>query len=98
MGGDPELQIPGTDDVLKPGYKVKLGRFDTTVWTVGFGWYCVNGNRPCCGWYLTTNEGQTTKALQMSDLNDIYLIEVCYTSRTIPEPDTPFRYGRFSDS
>ena len=31
---------------------LKLGRFETTLWTVAYGWYTWGGNRPVCGWYL----------------------------------------------
>lgn len=78
MPTDVELNIPGTDDVLRPGYKVKLGRFKTEVWTVGFGWYSASGNRPCCGWYLTSEDSHVTKPLQSIDLVDIYVLQICY--------------------
>nr|DAJ50897.1 MAG TPA: hypothetical protein [Caudoviricetes sp.] len=79
-----ELRIPGTEDVLRPGYTVKLGRFDTTVWTVCFGWYSASGNRPCCGWHLTADEGKVTKPLQNTDLADIYVINLCYVTGDDP--------------
>ena len=84
MESDKELKIPGSDDVLRPGYQVKLGRFNTTVWTVGFGWYSASGNRPCCGWYLTTDEGKVTKPLHSADLTDIYVVEMCYVNGASP--------------
>ena len=78
MDESKELPIPGTEDVLRPGYQVKLGRFDTTLWTVGFGWYSASGNRPCCGWYLTADNGRVTKPIHDADLGDIYVINICY--------------------
>lgn len=84
MESDKELKIPGSDDVLRPGYQVKLGRFNTTVWTVGFGWYSASGNRPCCGWYLTTDNGKVTKPLQNTDLIDIYVIDIRYVGGEDP--------------
>ena len=87
---DIELKIPGTEEVLKPGYKVKLGRFTELVWTVGFGWYSYGGNRPICGWYLTTDWPTTmTKSLQYPDLTDIYIITVCADTSNEDTADIP---------
>lgn len=77
MESNKELIIPGTNQVIRPGYKIKLGRFDNTVWTVGFGWYSTGGNRPCCGWYLTSEYDRITKPLQITDLDDVYLVDMC---------------------
>lgn len=79
MENNKELRIPGTNQVLRPGYKIKLGRFENTVWIVGFGWYSNGGNRPCCGWYLTSEFDRITKPLQMTDLDDVYLVDMCHT-------------------
>lgn len=86
MESNRELIIPSTNQVIRPGYKVKLGRFDETVWIVGFGWYSTAGNRPCCGWYLTSEQGKLTKPLQMTDLDDIYLVEIGYTDIDFGRP------------
>lgn len=79
MESNKELLIPGTNQVIRPGYKIKLGRFETTVWSVGFGWYSNAGNRPCCGWYLTSEYDRITKPLQLTDLDDVYLVDMCPT-------------------
>lgn len=81
-----ELQIPNTDKILKPGYQVRLGRFNDTLWTVGFGWYAVNGNRPICGWYLSSPSG-VVKSLQSTDLSDIYVIQV-YCPPVVEDTET----------
>ena len=71
-----KLDIPDTDLYLMPGFSVKLGRFSTERWKVNYGWYTWGGNRPVCGWYLTSlDENQTVKPLQLTDLDDIYIIE-----------------------
>lgn len=77
-----EMNIPGTDTVLRPGYKIKLGRFNSELWSVGFGWYSTGGNRPCCGWYLTSDETGIIKALQSTDLMDIYVVQIGYIIET----------------
>ena len=78
MSNVPELKIPGTDKVLRPGYKVKLKRFSEELWIVGFGWYVADGNRPCNGWYLTSESYDITKPLHADDLYDIYVLQLCY--------------------
>lgn len=75
MCGDIVLEIPGTNQILRPGCKVKLGRFDSEIWLVNYGWFSFGGNRPFCGWYLTKDNGLTVKPLQLPDLDDIYMIE-----------------------
>ena len=70
------LVIPGTDNYIRPGCRIKLGRFETTLWAVSHGWYSWGGNRPVCGWYLTNLDNPTeVKPLQKPDLDDIYIIE-----------------------
>ncbi len=76
------LHVPNTNICLRPGSRVKLGRFDSTYWEVSYGWYTWGGNRPVCGWYLINDDitaKSTThtcvKPLQLTDLDDIYLIE-----------------------
>ena len=69
------LEIPETNLCLRPGYKVKLGRFQSEIWVVNYGWFSFGGNRPFCGWYLTKDNGLTVKPLQLPDLDDIYMIE-----------------------
>ena len=62
---------------LFPGDKVRLGRFDKEIWVVGYNWYNCDGNRPTLGWYLTSinTASPKIKPLQLTDLDDIYLIE-----------------------
>lgn len=70
--------IPNTHNALYPDDVVRLNRFDEEEWTVGFGWYSCNGNRPTNGWYLVSKElAGKIKPLNQSDLNDIYLIKPC---------------------
>ncbi len=70
------IEIPEFHITLKPGCKVKLGRFDTTLWVLSHGWYSWGGNRPVCGWYLSNIEKPCdVKPLQKTDLDDIYLVE-----------------------
>lgn len=68
------LNIPNSNRIIRPGNVIKLGRFDSTQWTVSYGWYSFGGNRPVCGWYLVHDDGITVKPLQLPDLDDIYLI------------------------
>ena len=70
-----QIQIPNSDIFLHTGDKVKLGRFETKVWVVNFGWFSYGGNRPFCGWFLVAEDGSDTKPLQLPDLDDIYVIE-----------------------
>lgn len=71
-----KIDIPNTTQCLRPGYRVKLGRFQSDVWRVSYGWYTWGGNRPVCGWYLiNTEDSRTVKPLQLPDLDDIYLVE-----------------------
>lgn len=70
------LSIPNSEQVLRPGQVVKLGRFSTDSWKVMYGWYSFGGNRPVMGWYLEKDAGHTVKPLQLPDLDDIYLIEM----------------------
>lgn len=72
----PSLNIPDLNIILFPGTLVKLGRFDSIVWAVGYGWYSWGGNRPVCGWYLTKQDDpEVLKPLQMTDLDDIYCVK-----------------------
>lgn len=72
------LQIHNTDRYLQPSDIVKLGRFDDESWIVGYGWFSFGGNRPWCGWYLTSMSNNTVKPLLLTDLDDIYVIQKCY--------------------
>lgn len=69
------LEVPNANTTISPGYKIRIGRFSTTVWTVCFGWYSFGGNRPVCGWYLES-ENQDVKPIFKIDLDDIYIISV----------------------
>ena len=70
------LSVPGNDIELRIGNKIKLGRFETKVWEVSYGWYAWAGNRPVCGWYITeSTKPSNLKPLHLSDLDDIIFIE-----------------------
>ena len=71
-----ELFIPETKMSIRPGCRVRLGRFETTVWEVSHGWYSWGGNRPVCGWFLMNmSNPSVVKPLQLTDLDDIYFVE-----------------------
>ena len=69
---DVRLYVPNAGVYIIPGSTVKLHRFETEIWAVGFGWFSFGGNREWCGWYLTC-EGKV-KPLQKTDLDDMYVI------------------------
>ena len=70
------LEIPGCNQCIHPGDQVRLHRFDSEPWVVGFGWYTWGGNRPVCGWYLTSCiDTKRLKPLQKPDLDDIYFVQ-----------------------
>lgn len=69
------IQIPNVGCCIRPGNRVKLGKFKHEIWVVGYGWYTWGGNRPVCGWYLTSEITNEVKPLQMPDLDDIYRID-----------------------
>lgn len=70
------LEIPGTSTKIYPGYKIKLNRFDSDLWTVHYGWFDFSGNRPMLGWYLTNDtNSNSVKPVQKTDLYDIYLVD-----------------------
>lgn len=76
MSDTMKLVAPETNVTLFPGVRVKLSRFDSVVWVVSFGWYTCNGNRPVCGWYLTSvGPVSQVKPLHKTDLDDIYIVE-----------------------
>ena len=69
------LIIPGTGDKLYPKSLVKLGKFETTLWLVMYGWFRYGGNREICGWYLINKENPSMiKPISNIDLDDIVLI------------------------
>lgn len=70
-----KIQIPGTCQFIRPGNKVKLGRFGKELWIVSHGWFTFGGNRPFCGWYLTDQATGVVRPLQRPDLDDIYLVQ-----------------------
>lgn len=70
------MQMPDSGRKLYPGNKVKLGKFESDYWTVNYGWYTWGGNRPVCGWYLVREMDKLTKPLQLTDLDDIYIIKL----------------------
>lgn len=69
------INIPGTSEYLVPGCKIKLGRFESEIWVVNYGWFAIDGNRPFCGWFLKNIESKTVKPLLQTDLDDCYFIE-----------------------
>ena len=69
------LYIPNCNKCIHPGDVVRLHRFESDEWVVGYGWYTFGGNRPFCGWYLRKVAGMTVKPLQLPDLDDIYVIK-----------------------
>ncbi len=75
MSSDLTIRIPDGRKI-KPGDIIRIGRFDTILWKVYYGWYSWGGNRPVCGWYITDTDNPTRiKPLQLPDLDDIYLIK-----------------------
>lgn len=70
----------GVTQVLIPGAHIRLGRFESEEWILGFGWYSWGGNRPVCGWYMfNTKNPSDIRPLQLPDLEDIYYVEArCY--------------------
>ncbi len=71
-----ELWSPKSALCLRPGYRVRLHRFESEEWVVGYGWFSFGGNRPMCGWFLTKDAGLTVKPLQLPDLDDIYIVKM----------------------
>ena len=70
------LDIPERGIQLRPGSKIKLNRFQSEKWQVGYGWFSFGGNRPFCGWYLhSLDDASKVKPLSKDDVDDIYLIE-----------------------
>ena len=75
-GGVGPIPIPNTSEYIRPGAVIQIGRFSTTRWKVEHGWFSVGGNRPWCGWYLTdVSNPSNVRAIQLTDLDDIYMIE-----------------------
>lgn len=69
------IEVPNANISIRPGNKVKLGKFESELWKVCYGWYAWGGNRPVCGWYLVSENNGNIKPLQKPDLDDIYIIE-----------------------
>lgn len=71
-----QLEIPGTCEYIRPGCRIRLGRFSRTTWVVAHDWYSWGGNRAVCGWFLINAEDSSQlKPLQLTDLQDVYLVE-----------------------
>lgn len=70
-----KLQIPGTRECIYPGCKIRIGRFSSTTWLVGFGWFSFDDNRPFYGMYLTDLNSGKVKPLLKTDLDDVYMID-----------------------
>ena len=45
----------GVTHPLRPGAHIKLGRFESAEWVLGFGWYSWGGNRPVCRHHMSGN-------------------------------------------
>lgn len=70
-----QLNVPQHNLCLLPGQIVKLHRFESEKWVLGYGWYAWGGNREVCGWYLTScDDKHRIKPLQKPDLDDIYCV------------------------
>lgn len=69
------LVNPYNSEELHDGDIIRINRFDTTEWTVHYGWFAFSGNREICGWYLVNNANQEVRPLQKIDCNDIYFVE-----------------------
>lgn len=83
-GCNVKLQIPNTNMYLHVGDVVKLGRFSDIEWQVCHGWFSFGGNRPWCGWYLRSLVNDTSyyeKPIQLTDLEDVYVIHHCNERR-----------------
>ena len=70
-----KLNIPGTNQYIFQGCKVKLGRFHSQLWEVGLGWFDFDDNRPFWGFYLSNIQTGQVKPLLKTDLVDIYVIQ-----------------------
>lgn len=68
------LEVPNANTTISPGNKIQIGRFNSQVWIVRFGWYSFGGNRSVCGWYLEAESSQEIKPIFKIDLDDIYII------------------------
>lgn len=69
------LKLPNSDICIHPGDKIKLGRFESTIWIVGYGWFNFDCNRDLCGWYLTDMDKGVIKPLFKTDLDDCYYVQ-----------------------
>lgn len=71
-----QIAIPHTNEFIRPGYRIRIGRFSNVQWLVLHDWYTWGGNRPVCGWYLVNvQDPNQIKPLQLTDLDDCYLVE-----------------------
>lgn len=70
-----ELKIPDSSIILRPGNKIRIGRFSDICWEVGYGWFKFDNNREICGWFLIDPVTNTLKPLTDADIVDIYLLE-----------------------
>lgn len=70
------IALPHNQGYLHDGDIIKLGRFKKEKWKLSYGWYEFGGNRPFCGWYLTSQDStHIVRPLQKPDLVDIVFIE-----------------------
>lgn len=71
-----KIDVPEYGLTIRPGCDIKLGRFETEVWTVCYGWYKFAGNREIFGFYLSNKLNPSdVRPLQKIDLDDIYFVE-----------------------
>ena len=72
---DIRLDVPNLNMSLHPGDLVRMGRFSSEEWKVGYGWFSFGGNRRICGWFVQSESDTTRiKPIQETDLHDIYMI------------------------
>lgn len=70
-----KMNLPNSNICIHPGDKIKLARFDSTVWIVNYGWFSFDYNRDICGWYLTDIETGEIKPIFKTDLHDCYSVQ-----------------------
>lgn len=70
------LPLPDHHTFIFPDNIIVLGRFSSTKWRVGYGWFSYEGNRKIYGWYLTQlSNPKIIKPIQETDLYDVYVVE-----------------------
>lgn len=69
-----KIKIPESCEYICVGDVIKLGRFDSDMWRVEFGWFNFDDNRSMYGCYLKNIRSNRTKPLFENDLLDVYMI------------------------